>query len=304
MDKTDEVLCQLKGKLNRNKTRMIDVFRVIDESGDGSVSAEEFRIGVGRLGFKMSDEDFKAVAQGLDKDCSGDVSIKEFEKALKLAVKKAQQQGRAHELDTFEASLKSRGLSEMSETKFDWSQRRLRTDAGCFPTATTSLWSQQSSWSPQSAGSSWVVSSLGPSSTAYSSKIGSGSLMDNTVRRHRVLDAGHISSPPSLKGMTIPIHKTPDRDKVHRGRFGAHPAAAPSNSHGKRDRILFAERSTLQGRFDAGVRKYGNAPMMQSTVDQVVFNHDMDFSGEDKFDEDFTAMFEDCRGLPSWHRGR
>lgn len=284
---------------------MIDVFRVIDESGDGSVSPEEFRIGVGRLGFKMSDEDFKAVVQGLDKDGSGDVSIKEFEKALKLAVKKAQQQGREHELNTFEASLKSRGLGEMSEFKFDWSQRTLRTDGGSLTSGTEPLCSQQSTWSPQFTGSSWAVSSKGPSSMIHSTKIGSGSLMDNSVRRQRVLDAGHISNPPSLKGLATPIHKTLDRDKVYRGRFGAHPAFIPSDKlHSKRHRTLHAEKSTLQATLEGGVRKYANAPMMQSTVDQVVFNHDMDMSGAEKFDESFTAMFEGCRGLPSWHYER
>mmetsp|Transcript_105765 Transcript_105765/g.165059 ORF Transcript_105765/g.165059 Transcript_105765/m.165059 type:complete len:201 (-) Transcript_105765:177-779(-) len=40
-------------------------------------------------------------------------------------------------------------------------------------------------------------------------------------------------------------------------------------------------------------------PTMQSVVDQVVFGRDMDFSGEDQFDEEFMAMFVGAAGRPS-----
>merc|ERR1712216_524474 len=89
MDRADEVMCTIRKDLNKRKTRMIDVFRVIDQSGDGILSTAEFRSGLGKLGFKPSDEDFSAVVQSLDKDGSGDVSIQEFDKALRLAEKKA-----------------------------------------------------------------------------------------------------------------------------------------------------------------------------------------------------------------------
>lgn len=47
---------------------------------------------------------------------------------------------------------------------------------------------------------------------------------------------------------------------------------------------------------------YANSPMQQSTVDQVVFGRDMDYSGETKFDREFTQMFDGHAGLPSWHK--
>jgi len=43
-----------------------------------------------------------------------------------------------------------------------------------------------------------------------------------------------------------------------------------------------------------GTKSIPNAPTMQSVVDQVVFGRDMDFSGEDQFDEEYMAMF--CQG--------
>jgi len=48
-----------------------------------------------------------------------------------------------------------------------------------------------------------------------------------------------------------------------------------------------------------GKRCFTNTPMQQSVVDQVVFGRDMDFSGEDQFDEGFTKLFEGGAGLTS-----
>merc|ERR1711879_979377 len=44
------------------------------------------------------------------------------------------------------------------------------------------------------------------------------------------------------------------------------------------------------------VRTFDNIPMMQSSVDQVVFNRDVDGSGETKFDEEFMKRFEGMAG--------
>merc|ERR1719253_195870 len=41
------------------------------------------------------------------------------------------------------------------------------------------------------------------------------------------------------------------------------------------------------------VRTFDNIPMMQSSVDQVVFNRDMDMSGDTKFDKEFISQFRD-----------
>eukprot|EP00929_Paragymnodinium_shiwhaense_P028385 TRINITY_DN16455_c0_g1_i1.p1 TRINITY_DN16455_c0_g1~~TRINITY_DN16455_c0_g1_i1.p1 ORF type:complete len:175 (-),score=21.79 TRINITY_DN16455_c0_g1_i1:141-665(-) len=50
------------------------------------------------------------------------------------------------------------------------------------------------------------------------------------------------------------------------------------------------------------IKTFPDAPMMQSTVDQVVFNRDMDYSGGSKYDAEFLAIFTGMAGLPSWHR--
>lgn len=45
-----------------------------------------------------------------------------------------------------------------------------------------------------------------------------------------------------------------------------------------------------------GYRRYPSAPGMQSIVDQVVFGRDMDFSGDDQYDEEFLEMFGGSAG--------
>lgn len=48
------------------------------------------------------------------------------------------------------------------------------------------------------------------------------------------------------------------------------------------------------------VRAYPSAPNQQSVVDQVVFGQDMDFSGEEKFDQGYLSLFSGCAGQASW----
>lgn len=51
-----------------------------------------------------------------------------------------------------------------------------------------------------------------------------------------------------------------------------------------------------------GVRLYPFNPHCKSIVDQVVFSHDIDNSGEDHFkDPDFLNMYQDSAGRPSWN---
>jgi len=50
-----------------------------------------------------------------------------------------------------------------------------------------------------------------------------------------------------------------------------------------------------------GLRTYESAPTYQSLVDNIVFNRDIDFSGESVFDEPFMRIFKDGAGKPSWH---
>ena len=62
------VLLNLHDKLVEKRQRTVDLFRKIDESGDGVVDPEEFRAGLDAFGFTTSDEDFKSLMEVLDKE--------------------------------------------------------------------------------------------------------------------------------------------------------------------------------------------------------------------------------------------
>lgn len=82
-DATDPLLMKVVDALNERKFRPSDYFRKWDISGDNSISAKELRIGLNELGVKVSEAEFASIMARIDKDASGDVSIVEFDKALK-----------------------------------------------------------------------------------------------------------------------------------------------------------------------------------------------------------------------------
>lgn len=83
----DDVMRALVDSLAAKKMRATDLFKKIDTSGDGSLDAEELRGGLADLGFKASDAEFAVIMARVDKDGGGDVSLKEFDRAIKAAEK-------------------------------------------------------------------------------------------------------------------------------------------------------------------------------------------------------------------------
>ena len=94
------VLLNLNDKLVEKRQRTVDLFRQIDESGDGVVSPDEFRTGLHAFGFSISDEDFKSLMGVLDKDGDGEVDFREFDKAIKKACKMESKASRAKRLSS------------------------------------------------------------------------------------------------------------------------------------------------------------------------------------------------------------
>lgn len=74
-------------KLNERKLRATDLFRKIDTSGDGTIEADELRQGFADLGFMITSEEFAVIMPRFDRDGGGDVSLREFERAIKAAEK-------------------------------------------------------------------------------------------------------------------------------------------------------------------------------------------------------------------------
>lgn len=83
----DDVMRALVAQLGKAKMRATDLFKKIDTSGDGSLDAEELRAGLADMGFKASDAEFAVVMARVDKDGGGDVSLREFDRAIKNAEK-------------------------------------------------------------------------------------------------------------------------------------------------------------------------------------------------------------------------
>jgi hypothetical protein len=280
---------------------MIDVFHLMDQSGDGSLTTREFRTGLAQLGFNPNDDEFNAVVDELDKDHNGDVSIKEFDKALKLAERKAKAEGRGSELEAWTRS----SFEQFNHSHYDWSRRSIRMVDGPCMEATETAAATATTQRLVRLGTNWSTASRGPTERALANSVGKGSLEDSSITRQRIFD-GAVSPrnfaprilAPTLKPLVVP----PSCKKE--GRFGYEPTSLPSDEllHG-REKCAEALRNNVRPDFTpgGGPRKFPNAPTMQSSVDQVVFNRDMDFSGEAMFDDDFAVMFAGSAGLPSWH---
>ena len=102
MSSTDKaaniVLLSLSDKLLEKRMRTVDLFRQIDESGDGVVSPDEFQDGLEKFGFSPSKNEFIALMQLLDRDGDGEVDFREFDKAMKKAVKDEGSEARSKRL--------------------------------------------------------------------------------------------------------------------------------------------------------------------------------------------------------------
>lgn len=83
----DDLLLRLIEVLAQKKMRASDLFRKIDTSGDGSLEADELQEGFAQLGFETTDAEFAMIMPRFDKDGGGDVSLREFERAIKAAEK-------------------------------------------------------------------------------------------------------------------------------------------------------------------------------------------------------------------------
>lgn len=85
MGDPDAVLWTLHDKLKKKRLRATDLFKSIDASGDGSISAAELRAALNDMGIKLPDQEFGMLMSRIDKDGSGDVSLREFDRALNQA---------------------------------------------------------------------------------------------------------------------------------------------------------------------------------------------------------------------------
>lgn len=325
LEPEDEVLLKVIGKLNSFKTRLIDLFRGIDDSGDGAVSPKELREGLSRLGLELTENEALTLLVRADKDGSGDLDARELDRALKAVEKQARNEGLDHIIDTWARRSKAQaerwlagshcGLS-VADTRGGsfWEQRSVRMDEFASQLgglkmsgpAVAAVNTQLSLTQRSAAAAAWRTSSKGPAGAAHAASMGGGSVLDGSVNRQRLIDtyASPRAMPPSLKTHDVPLHNTVFRQPMVDVRFGKEPVQAPHESLVATKHFCATARRDYEApQGDFGVKKFFDSPMMQSSVDQVVFQRDMDMSGDTKFDHDFIKVFDGRAGMPSWRWG-
>ena len=85
-DSETSVSEQLRAALEKNSTRVIDLFKEWDEDGDGQISKKEFRTSMKALGLDLPRVEIDAVFDEMDPDGSGTLEYKEINKLLKKSI--------------------------------------------------------------------------------------------------------------------------------------------------------------------------------------------------------------------------
>ena len=111
----EELMKSVSELLKRKRLRASDLFKKIDSSGDGTVTGEELRMGLNDLGFKLSANDLASIMAVMDKDGGGEVSVKEFDRAMRAAEKLPSKREKVSE--TKEA--KKKGITEEDKDTSD-----------------------------------------------------------------------------------------------------------------------------------------------------------------------------------------
>jgi len=108
----EELMKSVADLLKKKRLRASDLFKKIDSSGDGNVTGEELRAGLSDLGFKLSDADLQSIMSVIDKDGGGEVSVKEFDRAMRAAEKLP---AKKEKKDLVQAPVKKRGITEQDK---------------------------------------------------------------------------------------------------------------------------------------------------------------------------------------------
>jgi len=82
-DNADDILRSIADKLKKKKQRPVDLFKQTDASSDAMLSATELRSELANIGYKPSDKEFHILLLRIDPDGTGEVCVKEFDRAIK-----------------------------------------------------------------------------------------------------------------------------------------------------------------------------------------------------------------------------
>ena len=79
----DDILRQISEKVESKSKNLRNVFRDFDEDKSGTVDVIEFRRGLAHLGFEMTNKQYDALLNRVDRDSDGDINYNEFAARLK-----------------------------------------------------------------------------------------------------------------------------------------------------------------------------------------------------------------------------
>ncbi len=79
------ILAKIDRYVTKRRARIIDLFRAVDSGGDGTVTAEELREGLAKIGIRCTNDEFKLLTETFDPDGSGEIEFSEFADAVKIA---------------------------------------------------------------------------------------------------------------------------------------------------------------------------------------------------------------------------
>eukprot|EP00434_Breviolum_minutum_P007999 symbB.v1.2.007055.t1/scaffold414.1/size398445/19 len=73
--------------MEKKRLRTIDLFRIFDQSNDGSITRSELRKGLEEIGVEMDPASFKALVGHLDRDSGATINLKELDRGIKEALR-------------------------------------------------------------------------------------------------------------------------------------------------------------------------------------------------------------------------
>jgi len=277
----EDVLQMVRDKIEEGKYRTIDLFRKIDDSGDGQISATELRGGLLKMGVRMTAKEFRLLLQIVDRDGSGEVSLKELDRGLKAVERRAQ---------TAPAMMgptrSNRGPfnreHEHFQSAFSWASRSIRMADR-----------QAAERSPRS----WVPHSQGPAAAAKAIPVGRGNVVDASVLRERLHDrAGAPGAVPPSEALvyhTLPTYRTVYKSPIFSGRFGkVANSDLADNILSSRATCKYAQRTLGESLPHGGVRTF-ECSSMKSSVDKVLRNEEINVKD---LESGMDRLFHGCYG--------
>ena len=79
-----KIFADIDAYVKKRSCSLSDLFSAVDQGGDGTCDLTELRLGLDRIGIRVSNADFSTLSTMFDPDGSGEIDFSEFVDAIKL----------------------------------------------------------------------------------------------------------------------------------------------------------------------------------------------------------------------------